>query len=199
LNIFEKAEKKYGKKPHIQHTLEHLENIQEADIKRLHSLNVIASMQPAHALIDPTGIENDLGLGRAKLMWTFRDMLDSGVTLAFGTDSPVVEANALRTLYYAVTRENLEGKPEGGWQPHQKITLEEALIAHTYGSARAAKRENELGTLEVGKLADIIVLDRNILEKDPKELLDTKVQLTMTNGQIVYHTLSNRELATAGV
>lgn len=199
LDIFEKAEKKYGKKPHIQHTLEHLENIQEADIKRLHDLNVIASTQPAHALIDPAGIENDLGPERAKLMWAFRDMLDSDVTVAFGTDSPVVEANALRTLYYAVTRENLEGKPEGGWQPHQKITIEEAVIAHTYGSARAAKRENELGTLELGKLADIIVLDRNIFEIDPKELLETKVQLTMTNGRIVYQTLSNRQPVTAGV
>lgn len=199
LDIFEKAEKKYGKKPHIQHTLEHLENIQEADIKRLHDLNVIASTQPAHALIDPAGIENDLGPERAKLMWAFRDMLDSNVTVAFGTDSPVVEANALRTLYYAVTRENLEGKPEGGWQPHQKITIEEAVIAHTYGSARAAKRENELGTLELGKLADIIVLDRDIFEIDPKELLETKVQLTMTNGRIVYQTLSNRQPVTAGV
>ncbi|WP_042356841.1 amidohydrolase [Bacillus rubiinfantis] len=199
LDIFEKAEQKYGKKPHIQHTLEHLENIQEVDIKRLHDLNVVASVQPAHTLIDPAGIENDLGLERAKLMWAFRDMLDSGVTVAFGTDSPVVEANALRTLYYAVTRENLEGKPEGGWQPHQKITMEEALIAHTYGSARAAKRETELGTLEVGKLADIIVLDRNILEKEPKELLETKVELTMTNGRIVYQALSSRNPVTAGV
>lgn len=186
LDIFEKAEKKYGKKTHIQHTLEHLENNQEADIKRLQELNVVASAQPGHALIDPPGIEADLGIERAKLMWPFRDMLDAGVTLAFGTDSPIVEADPMQTIYYAVTRESLEGNPEGGWQPHQKITVEEALLAHTSYSARATNRDDELGSLEVGKLADIIVLDRNILTINPKELLNTKVQMTMTDGKIVY-------------
>ncbi|QXE18061.1 amidohydrolase [Clostridium sp. 001] len=186
LDSFQKAEKQYGRKPNLQHTLEHLENIQKEDIKRLADLHVIASMQPGHCLIDPTGIEKDLGLERSKLMWAFRDMLDSNVTLAFGTDSPVVEPIPLLTIYYAVTRENVQGEPEGGWEPHQKISVEEALIAHTYGSACAAGRGKELGTLEKGKLADIAVIDRDIINLPPKELLNAKICFTMTNGKVVH-------------
>ncbi|AZV57680.1 amidohydrolase [Clostridium sp. AWRP] len=188
LGSFEKAEKKYGRKPNLQHTLEHLENIQKEDIKRLADLHVIASMQPGHCLIDPAGIEKDLGLERSKLMWTFRDMLDSNVTLAFGTDSPIIDTIPLLTIYYAVTRENVQGEPEGGWEPHQKISVEEALIAHTYGSACAAGRGNELGTLEKGKLADITVIDRDVVNLSPKELLNAKICFTMTNGKVVYKT-----------
>lgn len=186
LDSFEKAEKKYGKKTNLQHTLEHLENIQEKDIKRLTDLHVIASVQPGHCLIDPKGIEKDLGLKRTKLMWAFRDMLDSGVALAFGTDSPIIDTIPLLTIYYAVTRENIYGEPKGGWESHQKISVEEALIAHTYGSACAANRGQELGTLEVGKLADITVIDRDIINLPPKELLNAKICLTMTDGKVVY-------------
>lgn len=191
LDYFEKAEKIYGKKTCLHHSLEHLENIEEQDIRRLAELNIIASMQPGHALIDPEGIERDLGLERTKQMWAYRQMLDNGVTIAFGTDSPIIDTIPLLTIYYAVTRQNVDGLPKGGWEPHQKITLAEALIAHTAGAAASCGRIEDVGTLEAGKLADIIILDKNIFEIDAKELLKTNVIRTIVNGRTIYTTSKN--------
>lgn len=145
-------------------------------------------MQPGHALIDPEGIESDLGTGRTKLMWAFRQMLDNGIKLAFGTDSPIIDTNPLLTIYYAITRQNVDGLPKNGWESHQKITLDEALIAHTAGSAASCGKIEDLGTLEVGKLADITILDRNIFEIDVEELLRTNVIRTIVNGCTTYNT-----------
>jgi predicted amidohydrolase YtcJ len=174
-----------GVLPGVQNTLEHLENIQRADIKRLAELKVIASMQPVHAVADPSGVERDLGPERTPLMWAFRDMLDSGVTLAFGTDVPCAPLNPFEAIYYAVTRKSLEGLPEGGWEGHQAITVNEALRAYTLGSAMACRRQDEMGSLEAGKLADVAVLDRDMFAADPSELKDVRALLTVLDGKIV--------------
>lgn len=187
LDYFEEANERYGYKPYLQHTLEHLENFQVEDIERLARLHVLPSVQPPHALIDPEGVERDLGVERVKDMWPFRRLIDAGCTLAFGTDSPVVDINPFHGIYNAVTRQSAFTKePEGGWLPTEKITLAEALSSYTYGSACAASRTDKLGTLSVGKLADICVLDRNLFEKEPEEILQAKVIMTMMDGKIVY-------------
>lgn len=186
LDSFEKAYAKFGRKPNQQHTLEHVENIQEGDIKRLHDLNVLVSAQPGHSMIDPAGIEDDLGQERIHLMWPFRRFIDDGVKLAFGTDAPIVPSNPMLTIYEAVTRQNENGEPAGGWIPEQKITLPEAIIAHTLGGAQACTMDNKIGTLEVGKYADVAVLDRDIFAAPIDELLETRCTMTILSGKIVY-------------
>lgn len=187
LDIFEEAEKIYGRKPYLQHTLEHLENFQTEDIGRLAKAHVLPSVQPPHVMIDTIGVERDLGSERVKDMWPFRRLLDAGSTLAFGTDSPCVGVNPFYGIYNAVTRQSVhDQEPKGGWLPTEKITLAEALSSYTYGSACAASMEHDTGTLAPGKLADIAVLDRNLFDIDPEQIPDTKVVMTIMDGKIVY-------------
>ena len=187
LDYFEEAIEKYGYKPYLQHTLEHLENFQIEDIERLAKLHVLPSVQPPHALIDPEGVERDLGPVRVKDMWPFRRLIDAGCTLAFGTDSPVVDINPFNGIYNAVTRQSaFTQEPKGGWLPEEKITLAEALSSYTYGSAVAASRADKIGTLSPGKLADIAVLDRKLFGEEPEAILKTKVEMTIMDGKIVY-------------
>ena len=120
-------------------------------------------------------------------MWPFHSYEQLGVKYAFGTDSPVVDINSMNVIYDAVTRQSpVNGYPEGGWQPHEKITVAQALRAYTRGSAMAAGRPEDLGTLEEGKLADLVVLDKNLLAVDPQEILSTSVVMTIADGEIVY-------------
>ena len=111
LNSFEKAKKKFGNKEHLHHSLEHVESVLEEDIKRFKKLGITISAQPAHALIDPEGIEHDLGKDRAKLMWIFRTYIDEGIHLSFSTDSPVASLNPFENVYNAVARKNVQGNP----------------------------------------------------------------------------------------
>lgn len=187
IDYIEEAKELYGERENIQHTLEHLENLQEEDIKRLANNKIVLSVQPAHAVFDTNGVERDLGKERIKLMWPFRSELDAGCTLAFGTDSPIVEINPFYGIYNAVTRKNTFTRlPKDGWTPKEKISVYEALQAYTYGSACACKAEHMYGTIKEGMLADICVLDRNILEIDPEDIPNTNCLLTLVNGKIVY-------------
>lgn len=184
LDIYEAAEKKYGKLPDVQYTIEHLENLKDSDIERLRDLNVIASCQPAHALIDTKGIEKDLGPERIKMMWPFRQYLARGVRLAFGTDTPVVDINPFESIYNAVTRKPITGGK--AWQPQNSISTTEALRAYTFGAYGPSCLQKELGTIEKGKLADIAVLDTNILNVKPEDIIGTHSLMTMVDGKIVY-------------
>lgn len=185
LDFFEEAQSLYGKKPYLHHTLEHMENWQVEDIGRIARLGIIPSVQPPHVMIDTVGVERDLGYQRSRDMWPFRRLLDAGAELAFGTDSPVVEINPFLGLYNAVTRQSAYTRePKGGWLPKEKITVEEALRAYTYGAACAAGREHELGTLTRGMLADMTVLDKNILEEEPDAILETRAVLTIMDGRV---------------
>jgi predicted amidohydrolase YtcJ len=112
--------------------------------------------------------------------------MDAGAVVSFGSDCPVVTNNPFVGIYRAVTRVHNDGKPEGGWNPEQKISMTEALQAYTLNGCYGVQREHELGTLEMGKLADLIVLDQNLLDVDPEVIMDTNVILTMVDGKIVY-------------
>ena len=109
--------------------------------------------------------------------------------IAFGSDCPVVDNNPFLEIYRAVTRVHNDGKPKGGWNQDEKLTIEEALHAYTYGSAYGVGRENEIGTIEEGKLADLIVLDRNLFEIDVEAIRSTDVEMTLMNGEIVFKKL----------
>lgn len=164
--------------------LEHLENFQPADIERMAQLGVIASVQPRHMTLDPGGPERDLGLQRVPWMWPFRQLLDAGATLAFGTDSPVTDTDPLKTVYAAVTRKDATTKqPTEGWLPQERISVTEALTAYTTGSALACGRAHELGALKAGTFADIIALDRDLTACSSEDILDARVRAVFVGGR----------------
>ena len=188
LDIFEEARAKFGPLPEgRRNCLEHLENFLPGDMKRLADLQVVAAVQPPHMTLDPGGPERDLGSERVPYMWPFRTLLDDNTVLAFGTDSPVVGVNSMDVLYSAVTRQDPgTHEPTGGWLHDERIGMAEALRAYTQGSAASAGRRSELGTLEAGKLADIAVLDRNLLACDADDIQKTKVLATFMGGTCVF-------------
>ena len=112
--------------------------------------------------------------------------MNTGAHVQFSSDFPVVDNNPMLEVYRGVTRLHNDGEPFGGWNPEEKLTVAEILTGYTKGCAYGAFRENELGTLEVGKLADIAVLDRNLLETPDSEIRDVKVKLTIMDGKVVY-------------
>ena len=187
LDIFEEAAELYGLPQHGHNTLEHLENLLPEDIDRLRKLNVIASSQPCHITLDPGGPERDLGLERSRIMWPFATYKQRGIRQAFGTDSPITAVTSMNVLYTAITRQDPRSHwPEGGWLPSERIDAATALRNYTLGSAYAAGDEQNLGSLEPGKYADLVVLDQNPLTIDPQELQATKVQATYLAGNLIY-------------
>ena len=186
LDIFEEAREKFGPVKG-QNGLEHLENLLPEDIARLAELDVSANCQPPHTVLDPNGIERDLGPKRAQCMWPYRSYLDAGVKFSFGTDSPVVDINSREVIYDAVTRQSpATGEPVGGWQPQERICAADAIRAYTLGSAIAAGRGDEVGSLAPGKLADIAVLDTDLTTCDPEDILRANVLATYLGGKKVY-------------
>ena len=187
LDIFEEAAELYGLPQHGHNTLEHLENLLPEDIDRLRKLNVVASSQPCHITLDPGGPERDLGLERSRIMWPFATYKQRGIRQAFGTDSPITAVTSMNVLYTAITRQDPKSHwPEGGWLPSERIDAATALRNYTLGSAYAAGDEQNLGSLEPGKYADLVVLDQNPLTIDPQELQATKVQATYLAGNLIY-------------
>ena len=150
-------------------------------------LGVVAAVQPPHMTLDPGGPERDLGPERVPLMWPFKAMQEDGATLAFGTDSPVVDVNSMGVLYSAITRQDPQTRePRGGWLPEQRISRADAIRAYTAGSAVAAQRAGEVGELRPGMLADLAVVDTDLLACDAEDILDAKVVATWMGGTCVY-------------
>jgi len=185
LNIYERVAAENGERDR-RFRIEHSQHIAPADIERYGKLKVIASMQPYHAIDDGRWAEEYIGPERVKTTYAFRSLLDSGATLAFGSDWFVAPATPLEGIYGAVTRRTLDGRNPDGWVPEQKITVGEALKAYTINAAYASFDEDIKGTLEPGKLADFVVLDRDITAIDPVEIWETKVQQTWVGGKKVF-------------
>ena len=184
LNAFEKAFQENGKRD-ARHRIEHAQVVLPQDIKRYKELGIIASIQPSHCIDDMRWAEKRIG-DRVKHSYLFNSFVKAGIKIAFGTDWTVEPLNPMLGLYAAVTREFPEGGPEGGLFPDEKITLEQAIEFYTLGSAYAEIQENVKGSIKVGKLADLVVLDKNLFEIEPKEILDTKVEMTIMGGKIVF-------------
>jgi len=191
LNAVEKAQGKHGKKG-LRHRIEHAQIISPEDIKRFSKLGVIASMQPTHCTTDLRFCEQRIGKERSKGAYVWKTLLDNGAVLSFGTDWSVEPLDPMRGLYSCITRKNIEfGTPEGGWFPDQRLTMEEAIKCYTWGSAYASFEENIKGTLGEGKLADMVILSRNLFEIEPREILDTQVICTILGGRVVYNKEKN--------
>ncbi|MCB6992153.1 amidohydrolase [bacterium 210820-DFI.6.37] len=183
LDMYEESRKANGQLP-FRNTIEHIENIHPDDIPRFAELSVIPSMQPYHLTLDFNEKIGRIGRERCRWEWPHRSLLDSGAELAFGTDYPVVDFDPFPSVYAAVTRLDDDGKPTGV-NPRERITLAEALTAYTVGAAKAYNRD-DIGVLAEGKLADVIVVDRDLFGIPAEELKEASVDLTVMDGKIVY-------------
>lgn len=166
--------------------IEHAQHVRFEDIPRFAKLGVIASAQPYHAIDDGVWAEKRIGPERIKYTYPFRTFLDNKVMLCFGSDWTVAPLNPLLGIYAAVTRRTLDDKNPNGWIPEQKITVEEAIKCYTINNAYAAFEENIKGSIEVGKLADLVVLNEDILTIDPVRIKDVKVEMTVFDGNVIY-------------
>ena len=169
-----------------RHRIEHAQVLDLADIQRFSPAGVIAAMQPIHATSDMYWAPDRLGGERSRGAYAWRSLLDSGATLSFGSDFPVEEVNPMLGIYAAVTRQDTQGWPEGGWYTEQSISREEAIRAFTLDAAFSAFMEDETGSLEVGKRADFIVLDRDIMEVPAGEIFQIVVEQTWLDGKPVF-------------
>ena len=169
----------------VPHRIEHLQIVRPEDVRRLARLGMVASVQPIHLTDDIPLCGASIG-SRCRFAYPFRDLLDAGVTLAFGSDAPVASPNPLWGIHAAVTRQGRDGRPEGGWYPEQRLTPAEAVWAYTMGPAIASGREGTLGSITPGKLADLVVLDRDILAIDPSEIHQARATMTIVGGEVVY-------------
>ena len=169
--------------------IEHIETISPTDIPRFGKLGVIASMQPLHSYPNADTLDiwaHNAGPDRASRAWSWKSIADSGGRYAFGSDWPVVTLNPWEGLQTAVTRQTREGTPEAGFVPSQRLTVAQAVEGYTLGAAFAGRREKTEGSLEKGKLADLIIVSQNIFEIDPHKISATKVRTTIVGGQVVY-------------
>lgn len=188
LDTYELAEMKNHSKDR-RPRIEHIETIDTADIPRFAKLGVIASMQPLHAYPDADTLDvwaRNIGPDRASRAWLWKSIADDGGRYAFGSDWPVVTLNPWQGIQTAVTRQTFDGKPAGGFVPSQRLTVAQAVEGYTLGAAYAGRREKTEGSIDLGKLADIIMIDRNIFEIDPHNIGGTKVVATIVGGKIVY-------------
>jgi len=185
LGMYAEAERQNGARDR-RFRIEHAQHLVPADIPRFGKLQVIASMQPYHCIDDGRWAEKRIGPVRAKTSYAFRSLLDTGAVLAFGSDWPVAPMVPLMGIYAAATRRTLDGKHPDGWVPEQKITVAEAIRAYTMGSAYASFDDKIKGSIEPGKLADIVVVSADILTIPASEIDKTRVETTIFDGRVIY-------------
>jgi predicted amidohydrolase YtcJ len=186
LGMYEEAERQNGARDR-RFRIEHAQHLRMEDIPRFGKLHVIASMQPYHSIDDGRWAEKRIGPERAKGTYAFRALLDSGAVLAFGSDWDVAPMEPLMGIYAAATRRTLDGKHPDGWVPEQKIGVAEAIRAYTMGSAYASFDEQIKGSIEPGKLADLVVVSDDILSIPAVDIEKARVETTVFDGKVIYH------------
>jgi len=192
LDSYEQAHRQNGSLD-SRNRIEHIETITAADIPRFGGLGVIASFQPLHAYPDEDTLNvwaRNTGPERATRAWAWRSIQSAGGHLAFGSDWPIVTLNPWPGVQNAVTRQTTEGEPVGGFVAKERISVEDAIRGYTIGAAYAGKREKTEGSLEPGKLADLIVVSKDLFKIEPSEIGKTEVLLTMVGGKVVYQSES---------
>ena len=175
-----------AEKPVRRPRIEHAQILAPEDISRFGDLGVIASVQPLFATSDKDWVQDRLGPDRLNGAYAWKSLQETGVHLAFGSDAPVEPLDPLRGIHAAVTRQNADGHPEGGWRPEERLSRRSALRAYTLGAAVAASQENELGSITPGKRADWAVLSRDLMKGNAHELLQTEVLATYLDGAPIY-------------
>ena len=185
LDLYARLEKDNGpadRRPRI----EHAQHLHPADYARFAKLGVIVSMQPYHAIDDGRWAEKVIGPERIKSSYAWKSVLDAGATLAFGSDWPVAPLDPLTGISAAALRRTLDGKNPNGWTPEQRISVAQAVHAYTMGSAFAEHQEKVKGSIEPGKLADLVVLSDDIFTIAPEAIEKAKVDITIFDGKVIY-------------
>jgi predicted amidohydrolase YtcJ len=186
LDIYAGVSKKHGPRDR-RFRVEHAQHLRPEDYRRFKELGVIPSLQPYHLIDDGRWAEGRIGAKRCASSYANRSLIDAGARLAFGSDWPVAPLSPIAGIDAAVNRRTLDGKHEGGWFAGQKITAAEAIEAYTLGSAYAAFEEKDRGSLEAGKLADFVILSRDILaDAETGRIGDARVEITVVGGRVVY-------------
>lgn len=186
LDTYERAGAASGDNPG-RHRMEHAQVVAPEDFPRFASIGVIASVQPIHATSDMGWAEDRVGSARVRGAYAWRTLVESGARLALGSDFPVEPVNPLLGFHAAVTRQDASGEPPDGWFPEQALTREEALRGFTLDAAYAGFMEDEVGSLEPGKRADFVVLDRDIMTVPPEQILAAQVVATYLGGAPIFH------------
>ncbi len=184
ISVYEQLSRKYGRDRRWR--IEHFQIVDPADIPRIAPAGIIASMQPTHQTSDRLMAEKRLGPNRLKGAYAWQTVLTSGAKLAFGSDFPVESPNPFAGLSAAISRQDINGQPPGGWIPSERLTFEQALQAFTRGAAYAGFAEDRIGALEPGKWADFILVDRDPTKVNPQELARTEVLETWVAGKKVW-------------
>lgn len=185
LNAFENVLAEQGDKG-LRNRIEHSQVVSVEDIPRFKELGIIASMQPTHATSDMNMAEDRVGSVRIRGAYAWRTFLDQGTVIAAGSDFPVELSNPFHGLYSAITRQDHAGMPAGGWYPEQSLTREEALHGFTLGAAYAAHMDDIVGSLEPGKWADFILVDKDYFTVDVSEIWQIRVLETWLGGKKVF-------------
>ena len=186
LNAYEQAEKEVPDAHDLRLRIEHAQVLSPQDIPRFAKLGVLASMQPTHCTSDMPWAEKRVGPQRISGAYAWRSVKDSGAHLPLSSDFPGETLNPFYGIYAAITRQDPQGNPSGGWHPEQKLTLEEALRGYTAEAAYAEFQESNKGSIEKGKLADLTVISKDITKIPPPEILSIRVLKTFVGGKIVY-------------
>lgn len=185
LDIFEKVIRQNRERDR-RWRIEHAQHLLPEDIERMAKLRLIASVQPYHAIDDGRWAVKKIGKERCRYTYAFKSLLEKGVRLACGSDWTVAPLDPLSGIYAAVTRQTTDGKNPQGWIPEEKISLEEAIKGYTLNGAYAEFSEKIKGSLEKGKLADLVVLNQNIFKILPEEIKNVRVKMTILNGKLIY-------------
>ncbi len=185
LDLYEKVIAQNGPRDR-RWRIEHAQHLRPQDMERMAKLDIIASVQPYHAIDDGRWAERKIGPDRCRTTYAFRSLLDHGVKLAAGSDWTVAPLDPLAGIDAAVTRRTTDGQHPQGWYPEQKISLEEALQAYTTGGAYAEFAEMTKGKISRGFLADLVVLDQNIFEIPPERIIEARVRTTIVGGRVVF-------------
>ena len=186
VSMFERIEKINPKRPRIPHRIEHVQMIRPDDLKRMAQLkSIILSCQPNNLSLDISMIELSVG-EKSKYTYVLKSILTNGLPLIFNSDAPVCDPNPFIGIYSAVTRKRMNKTPENGWYFEQAVSVKEAVAAYTITPAVAAGVDNVLGSISPGKFADLIILKSDIYSMDPDKIGDTKIDMTIFDGKIVY-------------
>ena len=185
IDAIAKAKKIYPQDHNVRHGIVHCQITSADQLKRIAEEEIVAHIQPIFIASDSKIVEARTG-ERAKTSYSWKTLKDLGVPIPFGTDSPIETPNPYENIYCAVTRCDLDGKPEGGWRPEEKLTVHEAVEAIPVTAAYSAYQEKEKGTLEAGKLADMVVLSDDIFSIPEEKIKDLSAELTVRGGEIVY-------------